>query len=567
MIQAINAIKRGRLLSLALFILFVLPIQSAYAVYTNATYVSSKSTYPSRIAANNLVVVPLDSFAVAQGAQVKLRILVPAGINQLKFVPSSNTFQYGVRIGGSEATLAGSNGDTILLYDSLTNSTEHDVYIYVDNTQGSRTFKFSTNTSLVMYVKDDTAEYENWISSSSYAEQDYLTSKSVYPDKLTANLNTVVEINDGWGVAAGAQVKLKLLIPPGLNYVVFVPFSNSFQYGVKLGRSPTSVSTSNGDAIVLYNNRDIDTNEHFAYIFIDNSAGKSAFQLHRATKLTIKASDDVVEYEAWKSGVIRDTSDSNPIPEKPVLLNPPNNSILPATTKTITLQWSATSPIPSYNLRVENLTTGTTIKDARNNCPGEPLFICIDSYQATTIDISVEPGHQYRWWVHAEGDATASEANLSVFNIEQAVTQNSCVSEKLTQHLYWSRAIQNNMYSFRDQSLQQSKEGQHIIRLYYKHSEEVKSLIAKNWALRLMGFRLLLQMNYAIHPENKDLNVIPLNDTYSNIAHQFIDITQRYGSDQLNEDFEVVHVFIDELHGLTVPEIKAELNIDENELD
>ena len=131
------------------------------------------------------------------------------------------------------------------------------------------------------------------------------------------------------------------------------------------------------------------------------------------------------------------------------------------------------------------------------------MFVCIDNHSGTSVDISVTAGHQYRWWVHAADDANASGANLSQFDVEQEMVQNSCISEKLTKHLRSGSAIQNNMRSYRDHSLQTSVDGQQIIRLYYKHSEEMKSLIAKSCALKLMGLRLLLRELRGQHPLNR----------------------------------------------------------------
>ena len=265
----------------------------------------------------------------------------------------------------------------------------------------------------------------------SYVEYDYLTDKNIYPDDLIVNLNTSVEINSSFGVAVGAKVKLKLLIAPGLNFVKFTPFSNTFQYGVKLGSSESSVSTSNGDSITLYNDSSIKTTEHFAYVFIDNLQGTRTFQLHQATKLTIKANEDTAIYNAWKSGEDYNQSNSNnsiQVPEPPELIYPEDNSIHSRLTETITLQWSATSLINKYNLRVKDL-IDETLRDNRSNCPEDPLFVCIDLYQFTEITIQVEPGHKYQWWVHAVSENNASDANISVFNIEPAIESNNLETE------------------------------------------------------------------------------------------------------------------------------------------
>jgi hypothetical protein len=150
------------IIAAAIFFHFLFLVPSAFGDYTGTTYFSSKNSYPSQMTLDELNVISLPHIGVAKGAQVRLEILVPAGINYLKFVPSSNSFQYGVRLGGSIETLGGSNGDTILLYNTLTNSKEHIAYIYIDNTRGSRTFRLSGHTSLVMLARGDTTEYDFW---------------------------------------------------------------------------------------------------------------------------------------------------------------------------------------------------------------------------------------------------------------------------------------------------------------------------------------------------------------------------------------------------------------------
>jgi hypothetical protein len=149
-----------------------------------------------------------------------------------------------------------------------------------------------------------------------YTEQPYLVSKTPYPVNLTPSLNALMQITTGTvQVAPGAQVKLKLLIPPGLNAVKFVPQSNSFQYGVKLGGSATDVRRSNGDSIRLYLNAQ-KSSEQYHYIYIDNSVGTRTFSLHPMTSLTIKAYDDVVQYNAWRNGISQ--SETSKTPELPV---------------------------------------------------------------------------------------------------------------------------------------------------------------------------------------------------------------------------------------------------------
>ncbi|MBT4835819.1 MAG: hypothetical protein HON94_00575 [Methylococcales bacterium] len=326
-------------------------------------------------------------------------------------------------------------------------------------------------------------------------------------------------------------------------------YSNSSSYNLKTstGYTTTFIFNANDPSVLR---KEPSAVEMSGYFLINNTS-PSQWKL-MSLSVTLRVSD-LNAYNAWVDKINGNTP--KPLPETPPkLIFPANDSIFPGSTKTLSLKWQA-SNVKNYSIRVEDM-TGAVFNDARNNCAGDPHYICIDGFQKNEIDISVIAGHKYRWWVHADG---VSSANLSTFSVEQEKVVNGCVSEQLTQHLNQSNEIQNNLRFFRDQTLQESEKGQHLIRLYYKHSAEMKSLVTKKWALKILGFRLLLRMNYAVLMDKKGIDVIPFNDGYSKIAHQFIDIAQRYGSDELNEDFEELHELIDVLHGLTAEEIKDEL--------
>jgi hypothetical protein len=150
-------------LFIILLVILISFLNTVYGYFREANYVTSQSQYINPIPVSTQVLVPLNSISVAAGEQVRLRILIPAGLNLVQFNPSSNSFQYGARLGNSESTLGVSNGDTMLLYFDLEeNSTENYAYIYIDNSNGSRTFTLSGNSSLLIYTQDTTEEYDAW---------------------------------------------------------------------------------------------------------------------------------------------------------------------------------------------------------------------------------------------------------------------------------------------------------------------------------------------------------------------------------------------------------------------
>jgi hypothetical protein len=66
----------------------------------------------------------------------------------------------------------------------------------------------------------------------------------------------------------------------------------------------------------------------------------------------------------------------------------------------IVLCWTPPAGAASYGIRLQDNTDGT-LRDARNNCSGNPLYLCIDFLGSSTISVTVYAGHSYTWWVHA----------------------------------------------------------------------------------------------------------------------------------------------------------------------
>jgi hypothetical protein len=87
------------------------------------------------------------------------------------------------------------------------------------------------------------------------------------------------------------------------------------------------------------------------------------------------------------------------VPPPPTSLSP-NGTTLPSTTTSVTLSWGATYGSSRYAVRVQDNTNGT-LRDPRNNCPTNTVYLCVDGVSGTTYSVPVQAGHSYTWWVHA----------------------------------------------------------------------------------------------------------------------------------------------------------------------
>jgi hypothetical protein len=85
-------------------------------------------------------------------------------------------------------------------------------------------------------------------------------------------------------------------------------------------------------------------------------------------------------------------------PAEPISVSPESGTFSPDT-RSVTLTWSPVAGDVMYAVRVEDK-TDSAARDTRNNCPGNPHYICIDGVRGTSIAVPVTPGHTYAWWVH-----------------------------------------------------------------------------------------------------------------------------------------------------------------------
>jgi hypothetical protein len=134
-----------------------------------------------------------------------------------------------------------------------------------------------------------------------------------------------------------------------------------------------------------------------------------------------------------------------------------------------------------------------------------------------------------------------------------------CASESLTNNLRNGQQLQQSLRSLRDEELQQSIMGQRIVNLYYKHTDEVKAMIKKDWILRVLGLRLILRSTYAFQPRQIANNIVPLNKGYTKMTIGFIERAQSMGSDELKKDFDEIKELVNSLQGLTANELLDEL--------
>ncbi len=105
----------------------------------------------------------------------------------------------------------------------------------------------------------------------------------------------------------------------------------------------------------------------------------------------------------------------------------PNGEELPAKTKEVALSWDKVTEAKFYAVRMEP-ENKTNERDSRNNCPGNPHYLCVNNLDSTSIKIGVEPGKTYNWWIHSvDANGTFSDAAFAKFSVkaEEAGTGNN----------------------------------------------------------------------------------------------------------------------------------------------
>jgi hypothetical protein len=70
------------------------------------------------------------------------------------------------------------------------------------------------------------------------------------------------------------------------------------------------------------------------------------------------------------------------------------------TNGTATLTWQSVAGATEYAVRLQDNTDGS-LRYGGNNCPGNPIYVCVNGWPTNAFTVSVVPGHTYTWWVQA----------------------------------------------------------------------------------------------------------------------------------------------------------------------
>ena len=126
-----------------------------------------------------------------------------------------------------------------------------------------------------------------------------------------------------------------------------------------------------------------------------------------------------------------------------------------------------------------------------------------------------------------------------------------CATESLTQNLNKGSQIQQSMRSFRDETLNESDAGKRMEDLYYKHSDELKEMMKKDWILKMTGLRLLFRATYAFNPKQIENDIVPLDYGHGRLVMAFINRANSKASAELKADVDEMKTIVEQLQGLT----------------
>jgi hypothetical protein len=134
----------------------------------------------------------------------------------------------------------------------------------------------------------------------------------------------------------------------------------------------------------------------------------------------------------------------------------------------------------------------------------------------------------------------------------------ACATESVTNQFSFGNKVQYQLRALRDNQLKNSETGQQLTGLYYKHSAELKTIMKKDWVLKLQGLQILLRTAYAYHSGKDDL--VPFNRYYSSVIERFISRAKSKGvSIELENDLHDISNILGRMRGLTVQETLLEL--------
>jgi parallel beta-helix repeat protein len=103
------------------------------------------------------------------------------------------------------------------------------------------------------------------------------------------------------------------------------------------------------------------------------------------------------------------------LPAVPAGLSP-SGVTFPFGTPSVTLSWNPVAGATSYAVRANDWTTPNA-RNAGNNCPGDPHYVCVNGVTTNSWSISPAAGHTYSWWVHACNPAGCSDPASATFSM------------------------------------------------------------------------------------------------------------------------------------------------------
>ena len=105
----------------------------------------------------------------------------------------------------------------------------------------------------------------------------------------------------------------------------------------------------------------------------------------------------------------------------------PNGNEFSSDTEEVTLSWDSVRGAKFYAVRIEP-EIKTDERDSKNNCPGNPHYLCLNNLDSTSIKVPVKSGNTYNWWVHAvDANGVFSNPAFAEFSVkaEEATRRNN----------------------------------------------------------------------------------------------------------------------------------------------
>jgi len=139
----------------------------------------------------------------------------------------------------------------------------------------------------------------------------------------------------------------------------------------------------------------------------------------------------VQEGVEWFGGLTGNIAVAVNLPAPPPAGLSPDGTAFPHTATSVTLAWDAVSGAVKYNVRATD-NEDPVLRDPRNNCPGNPHYLCMDGVTAASISLPVRAGHSYDWWVHAvNASGISSDPGAAKFTVQSVSNNAQFVSQSV----------------------------------------------------------------------------------------------------------------------------------------